>query len=255
MATFKHGICLLNSVAQFQQCIIQPSRASFMRCLHSISSSLIPTKPTRILGVTSASNSSTLHTSSLQYGYRNTEFERGAPKRVGKAKLVPPNWLKYNRVLYPPTPLGGLERPAEVCHARMQIKYSTKKLWYIAQMIRGMSIDEAIKQLSFHKRKGAAHIKEVLEEAQEKAVTSHNVEFKSNLWICDSFVSKGIIIKGVRKHARMRFGVIQYRYTNYFLRLREGKPPKDYYPPEKTGNELMQDYIRRQRSRVIQYGL
>lgn len=71
----------------------------------------------------------------------------------------------------------------------------------------------------------------------------------------DSFVSRGIIIKGVRKHARMRFGILQYRYTNYFLRLREGKPPKHYYPPEKTGNELMKEYIRKQRERMIEYGL
>lgn len=47
-----------------------------------------------------------------------------------------------------------------------------------------MSIDEAIKQLSFHKMKGAAIIKEVLLEAQELAVAQHNIEYKSNLWIC-----------------------------------------------------------------------
>ena len=46
-----------------------------------------------------------------------------------------------------------------------------------------MSIDEAIKQLSFHKLKGAKIIREVLEEAQELAVKQHNIEFKSNLWI------------------------------------------------------------------------
>jgi large subunit ribosomal protein L22 len=44
---------------------------------------------------------------------------------------------------------------------RTFIKYSPQKLWYPAFMIRGMSIDEAIKQLSFHKLKGAAIIKEV----------------------------------------------------------------------------------------------
>lgn len=47
-----------------------------------------------------------------------------------------------------------------------------------------MSIDEAIKQLSFHKLKGSKIIREVLEEAQELAVKQHNIEFKSNLWIC-----------------------------------------------------------------------
>ena len=45
---------------------------------------------------------------------------------------------------------------------RTFIKYPAKKLWYPAFMIRGMSIDEAIKQLSFHKLKGAEVIKQVI---------------------------------------------------------------------------------------------
>ena len=48
-----------------------------------------------------------------------------------------------------------------------------------------MSIDEAMKQLSFHKLKGALIIKDILIEAQQLAVTQHNIEFKSNLWICN----------------------------------------------------------------------
>lgn len=75
------------------------------------------------------------------------------------------------------------------------------------------------------------------------------------MFSADSFVGRGIIIKGMRKHARNRYGVVNYRYTNYFVRLREGKPPKHYYPPEKTGNDLMAEYIRKQRERRIPYGM
>jgi large subunit ribosomal protein L22 len=57
-------------------------------------------------------------------------------------------------------------------------------MWYIAAFVRGMTVDEAIKQLSFNLKKGAAAVKEALLEAQEIAVKKHNVEFKSNLWIC-----------------------------------------------------------------------
>jgi len=46
-----------------------------------------------------------------------------------------------------------------------------------------MSIDEAVKQLSFLQKKGAIIAKEVILEAQRMAVESHNVEFKSNLWV------------------------------------------------------------------------
>lgn len=83
------------------------------------------------------------------------------------------------------------------CHVKENIKYSYKKMWYIASLIRGMTIDEALKQLDFVNKKGAVAIKETLLEAQELALNEHNVEFKSNLWVSESFVGKGITIKGI----------------------------------------------------------
>jgi len=71
----------------------------------------------------------------------------------------------------------------------------------------------------------------------------------------DSFVGKAKTVKGVRKHARMRFGVIHYRYTHYFVRLREGQPPKHYFPPRPTGNEMLQEYLERLRQRRIMSSL
>lgn len=56
-------------------------------------------------------------------------------------------------------------------------------MWYIACFVRGMTVDEAVKQLSFLNRKGAVIAKEVILEAQRMAVEEHNIEFKSNLWV------------------------------------------------------------------------
>jgi large subunit ribosomal protein L22 len=56
-------------------------------------------------------------------------------------------------------------------------------MWYIASMVRGMTVDEAVKQLSFVSKKGAVAVKETILEAQQMAVEQHNVEFKSNLWV------------------------------------------------------------------------
>jgi large subunit ribosomal protein L22 len=66
---------------------------------------------------------------------------------------------------------------------RTNIKYSPWKMWYIACMVRGMTVDEAIKQLSFVLKKGALAVKETILEAQQIAVEQHNVEFRSNLWV------------------------------------------------------------------------
>lgn len=56
-------------------------------------------------------------------------------------------------------------------------------MWYIAYFIRGMPVDEAIKQLKFVPKKGAKDVRETIEEAKELALKEHNVEFPSNMWI------------------------------------------------------------------------
>lgn len=101
-----------------------------------------------------------------------------------------------------------------VCHVKENIKYSYKKMWYIACLIRGMPIDEALKQLSFVRKKGAVAVKETLLEAQDLALKEHNVEFKSNLWVSESFVGKGITIRGLFIFApQFRFDKKKFRLT------------------------------------------
>ena len=81
-------------------------------------------------------------------------------------------------------------------------------MWYVASMIRGMSIEEALKQLTFVDKQGAVHVKEVLLEAQKMAVEQHNVEYPSNLWVAESFTTKGI-----------NFAVNKTRFFAYYLTL------------------------------------
>lgn len=71
-----------------------------------------------------------------------------------------------------------------ICHQKCNIKYSPEKMWYVACLVRGMKIDEAIAQLKFVDKKGAVAARETLEEARELAVREHCVEFPSNLWVC-----------------------------------------------------------------------
>ncbi|PNF43580.1 39S ribosomal protein L22, mitochondrial, partial [Cryptotermes secundus] len=140
-----------------------------------------------------------------------------------------------------------------VCHMRTNIKYSPWKMWYIACMVRGMTVDEAIKQLSFVLKKGAIAVKETILEAQQIAVEKHNVEFRSNLWVAESFVGKGVVIRGMRRHARARVGKVEYFHCHYFVRLEEGTPPKHYYPfkRELTGSELLENWLQQMRKRKI----
>ncbi|XP_018786588.1 PREDICTED: 39S ribosomal protein L22, mitochondrial [Bactrocera latifrons] len=169
-----------------------------------------------------------------------------------KANHGPRKWLVSNKTVHPPQKPDEEPRKAYVCHMRTNIKYSPDKMWYIASFVRGMSVDEAVKQLSFVLKKGATHVKEVLLEAQEMAVKQHNVEYKSNLWIAESFVGKGRVFRGLRRHARGRQGIVEYKHCHYFVRLEEGEPPKDYYlPAQQTPEQQLEKWIEQMRSRKV----
>ncbi|XP_015596830.1 39S ribosomal protein L22, mitochondrial isoform X2 [Cephus cinctus] len=164
----------------------------------------------------------------------------------------PQKWLKHNRTIFPPQSPDEERRPAYVCHMKTNIRYSPKKMWYIACFVRGMSVDEAVKQLNFVLKKGGAIVKETILEAQQLAVEKHNVEFKSNLWVAESFYGKGVVYKGFRRHAKMRAGEIRYIHSHYFVRLEEGKPPANYYlNVPKSKDEMLQKWLEDMRKRKI----
>lgn len=168
----------------------------------------------------------------------------------------PRKWLRYNKIIYPPQLPHEERRPAFVCHQRANIKYSPWKMWYVASLVRGMSVDEAIRQLKFVLKKGAKDVRETLEEAKELAVKDHNVEFPSNMWVAESMVGKGVVVKGFRRHARKRFGKVEYFHCHYFVRLEEGPPPKHYYQnAPKEPHEQLEDWLEAMRKRKISNSL
>ena len=69
----------------------------------------------------------------------------------------------------------------------------------------------------------------MIEEARQLAVSEHCVEFGTNLWVAESFATKGMRMKGLRRHGRARMAEVHYDYMDYHVRLEEGRPPKDYW--------------------------
>ncbi|XP_044137126.1 39S ribosomal protein L22, mitochondrial isoform X2 [Bufo gargarizans] len=169
------------------------------------------------------------------------------------AALEGQNWEMKNRVVYPPQLPDEPRRPAEIHHCRRQIKYSMDKMWYLAKLIKGMSVDQAIAQMEFSDKKGAKIIKEVLLEAQEMAVRMHHVEYKSNLYVADSFSGKGTYLKRIRIHGRGRFGIMDKVHCHFFVKLVEGPPPPKEEPL--TGFQQAKDYVQQLRNRTIIHSL
>uniref|UniRef100_V9L563 Large ribosomal subunit protein uL22m n=2 Tax=Callorhinchus milii TaxID=7868 RepID=V9L563_CALMI len=162
------------------------------------------------------------------------------------------SWERKNHIVYPPQLPHEPLRPVEVHHCRRQIKYSKDKMWYLAKVIRGMTIDQAVAQMEFHDKKGAKVIKEVLLEAQEMAVRNHNLEFRSNLYVARSFSGKGQYLKRIRYHGRGMCGVMDKVYCHYFVQLVEGKPPPE---AQRTGFDQAKEYVQGLRNRTIIHAL
>jgi len=167
-------------------------------------------------------------------------------------------WPNYNERIHPPQPDVGEEGseldPAYVVHMRAMIKYSPWKMWYLAELIRGMTVDEAIKQMSFINKKGALHIRETLEEAVELAQREHEVEFKTKLWVAESICHKAGKVSGMRRHARGAMSQVNYYYTNYFVRLEEGDPPAVYdevHHVSRNPEEWLEYFVAKHRSKTI----
>ncbi len=84
------------------------------------------------------------------------------------------------------------------------------------------------------------------------AMNEQNFEFATNMWVAESFCEQNKIIKSTRRHARMRFGEIKHRFIDYFVRLEEGEPPKDYYgKAPKSPHRLLEEYVQEHRSKTI----
>lgn len=71
-------------------------------------------------------------------------------------------------------------------------------------------------------------------------------------FIAESFSTKGIVIKGIRRHAKGRGAIQRYRYCHYFVRLEEGQPPKNYcLRNPKTGEELLNNWLKNMHMRKV----
>ncbi|KFD49937.1 hypothetical protein M513_09151 [Trichuris suis] len=170
-----------------------------------------------------------------------------------KFGITPEKWQYYDNVVWPPNCDDG-KKPGEVFHCRENVKYSWRKMWYICQLVRGLTIDEALAQLECTPRKGALVMKELLLEAQQKASDEHCLHQKSNLWVAEAICRNSLIIKGLRRHARERWGIVHYRYCNVFVRLEEGKPDlKGRFPMERLGWHMLEEYLKSLRNRRIDY--
>lgn len=67
----------------------------------------------------------------------------------------------------------------------------------------------------------------------------------------ESFVGKGRVFRGVRRHGRGRVGQVEYKHCHYFVRLEEGEPPKHYYKTPVTPQDQLDNWLQQMRNRKV----
>ena len=98
------------------------------------------------------------------------------------------------------------------------IRISPKKLRVIAEIVRGMKTDEALKFLKFAPKKGADLMYKIVHSAAANAV--HNDSQKAGDLVIETLiVTKGIVYKRGRPVSRGRMHPILKRTSNVRLEL------------------------------------
>jgi large subunit ribosomal protein L22 len=102
------------------------------------------------------------------------------------------------------------------------LRSSPRKLNLVAQLIRGMSANEALAQLTFNNRRISVEVKKVLQSAIANAENNHNLNVDS-LYVAEATVGKSIVMKRFHARARGRAGKIIKPFSNIYITVRERK--------------------------------
>lgn len=100
------------------------------------------------------------------------------------------------------------------------LRTSPRKLNLIAQLIRGMGVDEALLQLTFNQRRIARQVKNVLQAAVANAENNHNLDV-DRLYVAEATVGKAFVMKRFHARARGRGVRILKPFSNISIVVRE----------------------------------
>lgn len=102
------------------------------------------------------------------------------------------------------------------------LRGSPIKLNYIAQLIRGLRAEEAVRQLAFSNRRISKDVLKCLKSAIANAENNHNLDVDS-LVVSQAFVGKGMVMKRMHARARGRSARIFKPFSNLTIIVSEGK--------------------------------
>ena len=100
------------------------------------------------------------------------------------------------------------------------IRTSPRKLNLVAQLIRGLTAEQALNQLTFSHRRVAKEVKKVLQSAIANAENNHQLDF-DRLVVAEAHVGKAMVMKRLHTRARGRAARVEKPFSNLTVIVRE----------------------------------
>jgi len=100
------------------------------------------------------------------------------------------------------------------------LRTSPQKLNLVAAMIRGKSVDRALTDLTFSKKRISDDVRKCLQSAISNAENNHNLDVDV-LVVAEAYVGKNMTLKRGRPRARGRFGKIMKPFSELTILVRQ----------------------------------
>ena len=100
------------------------------------------------------------------------------------------------------------------------LRTSPTKLNLVAEMIRGMKVQQALTQLTFSNKRIANDVKKALQSAIANAENNHNLNVDS-LVVKEAWVGKSMVLKRFHARARGRGAAILKPYSHLSIVVRD----------------------------------
>ena len=100
------------------------------------------------------------------------------------------------------------------------LRIGAQKLNLVAESIRGHSVEDALSQLAFAKRRIAGDVRKIVQSAVANAENNHDLDV-DRLYIAEATVGRAMVLKRWRPRARGRTARIFKPFSNLTVVVRE----------------------------------
>ena len=104
------------------------------------------------------------------------------------------------------------------------LRIGSQKLNLVAESIRGHSVEDALSQLAFSKRRIAGDVRKIVQSAVANAENNHDLDV-DRLYIAEATVGRAMVLKRWRPRARGRTAQILKPFSNLTVIVREREEP------------------------------